>query len=377
MPTFPDQPLYQKIKEDILRQIKDGQLLPGDKIPTEYQLMEKYGVSRITVSKALSELKSEGIITRFPHKGTFVTKSVLLPPLVTGHADPLFPYGHARVHDGNRLHSSVYHGFLFPVHGQRRPVRFPEDTYICHIFQSHNPTVENYLLQRCLELNISGIVLFPQDQPFFSNQLLAMQLQNYPLVLLDRYLPRLNTNYVIADNKAAGELCLRHLHKLGHQRIAFVTSTDRNTFSVKYRIEGIQETALSLNLPDYAVQLVEFLDKHKKFSYYQDLFLNLITQNRVTAFITAESSTCTYLYDLLTSLDIKVPGDVSLMSFDKPVCSSRNPDFFTHISQSEYLMGREAGTLLKNRIELYDINTYHRVITPTLHVHESTGSVCL
>ena len=139
----------------------------------------------------------------------------------------------------------------------------------------------------------------------------------------------------------------------------------------------IQETALSLNLPDYAVQLVEFLDKHKKFSYYQDLFLNLITQNRVTAFITAESSTCTYLYDLLTSLDIKVPGNVSLMSFDKPVCSSRNPDFFTHISQSEYLMGREAGTLLKNRIELYDINTYHRVITPTLHVHESTGSVCL
>ena len=89
------------------------------------------------------------------------------------------------------------------------------------------------------------------------------------------------------------------------------------------------------------------------------------------------SSTCTYLYDLLTSLDVKVPGDVSLMSFDKPVCSSRNPDFFTHISQSEYLMGREAGTLLKNRIELYDINTYHRVITPTLHVHESTGSVCL
>ena len=122
---------------------------------------------------------------------------------------------------------------------------------------------------------------------------------------------------------------------------------------------------------------MEFLDKHKKFSYYQDLFLNLITQNRVTAFITAESSTCTYLYDLLTSLDVKVPGDVSLMSFDKPVCSSRNPDFFTHISQSEYLMGREAGTLLKNRIELYDINTYHRVITPTLHVHESTGSVCL
>lgn len=263
MPTFPDQPLYQKIKEDILRQIKDGQLLPGDKIPTEYQLMEKYGVSRITVSKALSELKSEGIITRFPHKGTFVTKSVLLPPLVR---DAPIPSSHtampASMTEIACILPSITDSFSLSMVNGVQSV-FPEDTYICHIFQSHNPTVENYLLQRCLELNISGIVLFPQDQPFFSNQLLAMQLQNYPLVLLDRYLPRLNTNYVIADNKAAGELCLRHLYKLGHQRIAFVTSTDRNTFSVKYRIEGIQETALSLNLPDYAVQLVEFLDKHK------------------------------------------------------------------------------------------------------------------
>ena len=84
MPTFPDQPLYQKIKEDILRQIKDGQLLPGDKIPTEYQLMEKYGVSRITVSKALSELKSEGIITRDVYKRQ-VQIILVLPPCNTGH----------------------------------------------------------------------------------------------------------------------------------------------------------------------------------------------------------------------------------------------------------------------------------------------------
>ena len=377
MPPLPSQPLYQKIKEDILRQIKDRLLLPGDKVPTEYQLMEQYGVSRITVSKALNELKSEGIITRFPHKGTFVAKSAQLPPLIreapvpSSHAD--MP---ASMTEIACILPSVTDLFSLSMINGVQSV-FPEDTYICHIFQSRNPTVENYLLQRCLELDISGIVLFPQDQPFFSKQLLSMQLQNYPLVLLDRYLPRLNTSYVIADNRAAGELCLRHLHKLGHQRIAFVTSTGRDTFTVKYRIEGVQETALSLNMPEYAVQLVEFLDKHKKFSHYQELFRRLVTQNRVTAFITAESSTCTYLYDLLASLDIKVPGDVSLMSFDKPVCTGKNPDFFTHISQSEYLMGREAGTLLKNRIERYDTNTYHRVITPTLHVHESTGTVCL
>ena len=50
-----------------------------------------------------------------------------------------------------------------------------------------------------METDISGIILFPQDQPFFSNELLWMNLQKYPLVLMDRYLPRLNTSYVIAD----------------------------------------------------------------------------------------------------------------------------------------------------------------------------------
>ena len=139
MPTFPDQPLYQKIKEDILRQIKDGQLLPGDKIPTEYQLMEKYGVSRITVSKALSELKSEGIITRFPHKGTFVTKSVLLPPLVR---DAPIPSSHtampASMTEIACILPSITDSFSLSMVNGVQSV-FPEDTYICHISRATIP----------------------------------------------------------------------------------------------------------------------------------------------------------------------------------------------------------------------------------------------
>ena len=74
MANIMHQPMYQKIKEDIMHQIKTNLLLPGDRLPTEHQLMEHYQVSRITVSKALGELKNEGVIERFPNKGSFVSR---------------------------------------------------------------------------------------------------------------------------------------------------------------------------------------------------------------------------------------------------------------------------------------------------------------
>ena len=51
------------------------------------EFMQKYNVSRITVSKALNELKAEGLITRFPNKGSFVARSA--SPLAASAQVPL------------------------------------------------------------------------------------------------------------------------------------------------------------------------------------------------------------------------------------------------------------------------------------------------
>ena len=76
-------------------------------------------------------------------------------------------------------------------------------------------------------------------------------------------------------------------------------------------------------------------------------------------------------------MNMKVPGDLSLLSFDKPLTEVKNPDFFTHINQSEFLMGKEAGNILLRRLEQRDMNVYHKIIAPTLEVHYSTGAVVL
>lgn len=65
-------PLHQQIRDDIEQQIRSGALKPGDRIPFEHELMAQYGVSRMTVNKALTPLDEAGLIERRKRAGTFV-----------------------------------------------------------------------------------------------------------------------------------------------------------------------------------------------------------------------------------------------------------------------------------------------------------------
>lgn len=371
-----NQPLYLKIKDDILAKINNRQLCPGDKLPTEQQFMQEYQVSRITVSKALNELKESGILIRYPHKGTFVSDSAQAssPETVSKPlARPAVNDGYQSLTEIALLLPSIPDLFSLTLINSVLSV-FPPDQYICHIFRTDSPEKENILLRYCLEKEISGIVLFPQNHIYFDDSLLSMCLSRYPMVLIDRYLPYLDTSYVISDHYMAGSLCIRHLYELGHRQFAFVTiCSDLETYSVRRRYEGIRDALQALGLPENAVHLVLNADSEHPKDDDQELFLNLILREHVTAIITSESNLCSYLFDLYQKNGYRIPDQLSLMTFDQPIHSTLNHDFFTHINQVEYQIGREAGILLKNRIEQQDTATYHRVITPALSIHSSTG----
>ena len=70
--------LYKRIRLDIERRILTGEWPPGYRIPFEHQLMTRYGCSRMTVSKALSELAQADLIERRRRAGTFVRRPKLL-----------------------------------------------------------------------------------------------------------------------------------------------------------------------------------------------------------------------------------------------------------------------------------------------------------
>jgi GntR family transcriptional regulator of arabinose operon len=64
---------HARIYNDLMQSLKEGHFLEGDRIPTEHELANQYGVSRPTVTKALNRLKKEGLITRKIGSGSFVS----------------------------------------------------------------------------------------------------------------------------------------------------------------------------------------------------------------------------------------------------------------------------------------------------------------
>lgn len=69
-------PLYAQLRELLKSQIEDGSFAPGERIPSEDKLNGLYGVSRITIRRALQELADDGYLVKCPGKGTYVGERI-------------------------------------------------------------------------------------------------------------------------------------------------------------------------------------------------------------------------------------------------------------------------------------------------------------
>jgi GntR family histidine utilization transcriptional repressor len=75
-------PLYRRVKDHILERIRSGSLAPGARVPSENELVEALGVSRMTANRALRELSADGYLARVPGVGTFVKEAMARSSLI-------------------------------------------------------------------------------------------------------------------------------------------------------------------------------------------------------------------------------------------------------------------------------------------------------
>lgn len=71
-------PAYQRIADDLRAAIVSGGLRPGDKLPSERELAQRYGTANMTARQAIGILKAEGLVTTRQGRGSFVRPK---PPL--------------------------------------------------------------------------------------------------------------------------------------------------------------------------------------------------------------------------------------------------------------------------------------------------------
>lgn len=68
-------PKYERIRQELLQEIRDKVFLPGDRFYSESDIKKKYGVSSITAVKVLNELTNAGYVYRQQGKGTYLSKA--------------------------------------------------------------------------------------------------------------------------------------------------------------------------------------------------------------------------------------------------------------------------------------------------------------
>ncbi|WP_274365132.1 GntR family transcriptional regulator [Paenibacillus thermotolerans] len=401
------QPLYMKIQEHFKDLILKGELKENDKIPSEKELMEQFEVSRITVANALIQLAKEGWINRIPGRGSFVSEGIgdrLSDLNVRKESGPHHQAATAAAHhtitgatemrlgkgaavDSVRKERRKIIGLIMPVLVDYFALRLISginrviegSPYRLQIVQTYNSIErEKEAIIDFIEMGASGLIIFPSDAETYNEEILALKLKGYPFVLIDRYFPGVETNIVRSDGFIGGKLAVDYLWSLGHRDIAICADSPLPTITVEDRIngymEGLKQQQAMINP---ALILTDFTVDYNGIDAEHPLY-RFIKNGMATAFITLNGRLGLHIHAICRQLGIRVPEDVSVLTFDDPSPELDEFGYFSHISQSEGMMGEEAANMLLRLLEdrSEQDQRYRKVILkPEFIERRSTGPV--
>ena len=232
-------PLYEKLKNLIRADIAAGRLTPGARIPAEREIAEKHGVSRITVKKALADLIVDGVLEHVSHqRGTFVR-----PP--RGRAGSAQFIAVAIDDVRNSFGAQILRGIEDYLWGKRI------HTLICNADRDFGK-VEEYF--RSLQgYDVAGVIFAPViDHGYREGNLKLvgiLEKAQIPYTLIDRFIPRLLSNYVGANHEESSHLLTRYLIGRGHRRILLARGMDCTSMDEReqgYR-NACEEAGLSVD----------------------------------------------------------------------------------------------------------------------------------
>ncbi|MBB6732353.1 GntR family transcriptional regulator [Cohnella zeiphila] len=374
-------PLYQKIQDYLRDLIETDGLKEGDRIPTEKELMERFNVSKITVVNALTGLANEKIITRVPGRGSFVSgqapvqESQEAPPAAVGQADR---QGGPAVRTGTigLIMPSIDDYFASRLIAGVQKVLLENGYRTVILLSNSSLRLEQEAIDLLMEIGAEGMLIFPVDEEQYNERILSMKLNGYPFVLIDRYLPGVETHYIAADGRLGTRLAVEYLWDLGHREIAICSDSPMQTITVQERIDGymgaLKDKGALINpahiITGFFVDSLKEVDSHPLYRY--------IRNGMATAYIALNGRLGVQIHQMARKAGLSVPEDVSIVSFDDPTSIVEDFSIFTHIKQFEYDMGGQAATQLLEIIRNGEGSggSYRKtLIKPELVVRQTTG----
>jgi GntR family transcriptional regulator of arabinose operon len=376
-------PLYLQIQDHFKNRILASDLKENDRIPSEKELMEHYGVSRITVANALGELAKAGWIHRIPGKGSFVLARDLAKAEISASAEQV---GEGMTGRDESMNKRI--GLVIPKLEDFFAIRLLKG--INHVLNANGCELVIYLtensslrekeaIQQLIRMGADGLLIFPIDAELYNEDIIKLKMDNFPFVLIDRYLPGIETSYVNSNGALGTELAVNYLWELGHRDIAICSDSPSITVTVQDRINGyINALKLKESLINPALILADFTIDESESDLEKHALYPFMNNEIATAFIALNSRLGVHILKLADHMGLRVPNDISILTFDNPYMEMGEEGALSYISQSEEEIGAEGAKillqLLNGRSEAGAQQQYFsKTLKPRLIIRDTTG----
>jgi DNA-binding LacI/PurR family transcriptional regulator len=363
-------PKHQQVYRALEREIRSGRWKAGERLPSEAELVGRFGTSRITVGRAMRDLQRAGLVDRRAGSGTYVTRpraasgglsfGLLIPDL--GETEIFEPICQGMMASPLARAHALLWGSVPAGSGVGGGESKEERAWD--------------LCRQYIERGVSGVFFAPLELTPAKdevNRRIADSLDEagIPVVLLDRtvlpYPERGRHDLVGIDNRRAGYVITEHLLRQGCRRLGFV-GVRNAAATVDARESGYREALYRWALPQEAA-LARRLDPSEAAEVGA-----FMESERPDGIVCANDWTAARLMHALLGLGYRVPQDVRIVGIDDVDYARLLPVPLTTLRQPTREIGAAALGAMLERVAHADLPTRDILLQGELVVRRSCGA---
>ena len=360
MPTELTLAKHERVRQTLADAIASGQYEPGQRLPSESELVKTFAASRPTVIRALRELQLAGIIDRRAGSGSYVRADAVARGFTFGLLIP--ELGRTEIFE------PMCRGMAEAQHGSHHVLLWGSSL-------ADSANIEQQVSQACRQLvskKVSGVFfapleLTPQKDAINRNIAEVFDKAGIPIVLLDRdlvsYPARSRYDLVGIDNRRAGYAITSHLLSAGCQRVMFL-GRPGSAPTVDARIAGYTE-ALAPKRLEPSICRIEPEDGAQVRA--------VLAKFRPDGIVCANDFTAAHLLKTLNELGVSVPGEIRMAGIDDVKYASLLSVPLTTIHQPCAAIGAIAISTMRERLSHPKLPAREILLNFHLVIRDSCG----